>query len=485
MAKKIMVQGTMSGVGKSFIAAGLCRIFKEDGFKVAPFKSQNMALNSGVTADGLEMGRAQIMQAEAACIEPSVLMNPVLLKPTGERGSQVIVMGEVYKDLSAAAYYKEKKKLIPYIREAFESLEKDNDIIVLEGAGSPAEINLNHDDIVNMGMAEMAGAPVLLTGDIDRGGVFAQLAGTMMLLKENEKRYVKGLIINRFRGDMKVFGRGRAMMEEVTGVKVLGVVPYRAIDLDDEDSLSPRLGNRFRTALTDIAVLKLPHISNFTDFNPFEHIEEAGIRFVKEAYELKEPDMLIIPGSKNSLKDLEWIENKGLKDAVTGYARNGGVIFGVCGGLQILGELLSDPDGNEGGGEKRGLSLLPVKTVFSAAKIRRQVSGTVNGLGGLFSGLNGKSFEGYEIHNGRTDGMEGKAVIRNKNVYGTYVHGFFDSKEISEGIVTALLSRKGKDAKVHAFDMKEYKESRYRILASHLRNNLDMDMLYRIMDEGV
>ncbi len=485
MARKIMVQGTMSGVGKSFIAAGLCRIFKEDGFKTAPFKSQNMALNSGVTADGLEMGRAQIMQAEAACIEPSVLMNPILLKPTGERESQVILMGEVYKNMSAAAYYKEKKRLVPYIREAFESLEKDNDIIVLEGAGSPAEINLNQDDIVNMGMAEMAGSPVLLTGDIDRGGVFAQLAGTMMLLNESEKRFVKGLIINKFRGDISVFGRGSAMMEEVTGVKVLGVVPYRDIDLDDEDSLSPRLGNRLCSGLTDIAVLRLPHISNFTDFSPFELIEEAGIRYVKEAHELKDPDMLIIPGSKNSIKDLEWIENNGLKDAFTEYVQNGGVIFGVCGGLQILGELLSDPDGYEGGGEKKGLSFLPIKTVFGSDKIRRRTSGKIEGLGGILSGLNGKDFEGYEIHSGKTEGMDGKTVIRNKNVYGTYVHGFFDSKEISEGIVTALLSRRGIERKVHAFDMKEYKESRYRILASHLRNNLDMDMLYRIMDEGV
>lgn len=288
MAKAIMVQGTMSNAGKSYLAAALCRIFKQDGYRVAPFKSQNMALNSFITEEGLEMGRAQVMQAEAAGIKPSVLMNPILLKPTNDTGSQVIVNGEVLGNMSARDYYKNKLSLVPKIMEAYNQLDQQYDIIVLEGAGSPAEINLKQDDIVNMGMAKLAHAPVLLVGDIDRGGVFASLAGTLMLLEEEEREMVKGLVINKFRGDVSILEPGLRQIEQITGKEVVGVVPYMNLDLEDEDSLSERFSHEDKAALIDIAVIRLPRISNFTDFNSLECIDGVSVRYVKSAQELRQ-----------------------------------------------------------------------------------------------------------------------------------------------------------------------------------------------------
>ena len=309
MAKAIMVQGTMSNAGKSLLAAGLCRIFKQDGYRVAPFKSQNMALNSFITKEGLEMGRAQVMQAEAAGIAPSVLMNPVLLKPTNDVGSQVIVNGEVLGNMSARDYFKYKKKLVPDIMKAYNALAAENDIIVIEGAGSPAEINLKSDDIVNMGMAKMAKAPVLLVGDIDRGGVFAQLIGTVMLLEEDEKEMVKGLIINKFRGDKTILDPGVEMLEERSGIPVVGVAPYLNIQVEDEDSLTERFETKRTVDMIDIAVIRVPRISNFTDFNPLESIQGVSLRYVKNPSELGNPDMIILPGTKNgrsSVDERKW-----------------------------------------------------------------------------------------------------------------------------------------------------------------------------------
>ena len=304
MAKVIMVQGTMSNAGKSFLVAGLCRIFKQDGYRVAPFKSQNMALNSYITSEGLEMGRAQVMQAEAAGITPMVCMNPILLKPTNNVGSQVIVNGEVLGNMSARDYFAYKKKLIPDIKRAFRKLEEYADIIVIEGAGSPAEINLKENDIVNMGMAQMVNAPVLLVGDIDRGGVFAQLLGTLMLLTDEEKARVKGLIINKFRGDKTILDPGIAMLEERGGVPVVGVVPYRQLSLEDEDSLTERFDKKTE-GLIDIAVIRYPRISNFTDFNVFEQMPEVTVRYVTSVAELHHPDMICLPRSQ--MDAAEWV----------------------------------------------------------------------------------------------------------------------------------------------------------------------------------
>lgn len=295
-AKSLMVLGTMSSAGKSFVTAGLCRIFRQDGYRTAPFKSQNMALNSYITADGMEMGRAQVMQAEAAGIAPDVRMNPILLKPTSDSGSQVIVNGEIYGTMRAQEYYTKKQELIPYILKAYHALAAENDIIVLEGAGSPAEINLKSVDIVNLGMAELSDSPAILVGDIDRGGVFASLYGTIMLLDDAERRRIQGIVINKFRGDVEILKSGLTMLEELTGIPVLGVVPYLPLELDDEDSLSERLSRREAAAesLLDVAVIRFPRISNFTDFEALEQVEGVSVRYVSRRGELGTPDMILL-----------------------------------------------------------------------------------------------------------------------------------------------------------------------------------------------
>ena len=331
-----MVQGTMSNAGKSLLAAGLCRIFAQDGYKVAPFKSQNMALNSFITEEGLEMGRAQVMQAEAAGIKPSVYMNPILLKPTNDVGSQVIVNGEVLGTMSARDYFRYKKKLVPDILKAFHKLSEEYDIIVIEGAGSPAEINLKSEDIVNMGMAKMAHAPVLLVGDIDRGGVFAQLVGTVELLEKEERARIKGLIINKFRGDKSILDPGIEMLEERVGIPVVGVTPYLHIEVEDEDSLTERFCGNQEVAAIDLAVIRLPRISNFTDFNPFESMEGVSLRYVTSVSELKNPDMILLPGTKNTMEDLKWLRQSGLENAICKATAEGKIIFGICGGYHSM-----------------------------------------------------------------------------------------------------------------------------------------------------
>lgn len=503
MAKAIMIQGTMSNAGKSLLAAGLCRIFKQDGYRVAPFKSQNMALNSYITEEGLEMGRAQVMQAEAAGIKPSVLMNPILLKPTNDVGSQVIVNGEVLGNMSARDYFKYKHKLIPDIMKAYRKLEEENDIIVIEGAGSPAEINLKQEDIVNMGMAKMAKVPVLLVGDIDRGGVFAQLIGTVMLLEEDEKEMVKGLIINKFRGDKSILDPGVAMLEEKSGIPVVGVAPYMQIQVEDEDSLTERFDGAGEVGLIDIAVIRVPRISNFTDFNPLESMPGVSLRYVKQVSELKDPDMIILPGTKNTMEDLQWMRQSGMEAVVLKQAAKGKIIFGICGGYQMLGENLSDPHGVEAGGTMKGMGLLPMDTVFENEKTRTRVSGTFTQVEGELQELSGVQLEGYEIHMGVTslkDTARSLTTIQDhvashemkcdgayeKNVYGTYVHGVFDREEVAKAVIRALGRRKGIDTEeITGVDFQEFKETQYDLLASELRKHLDMEAIYRILEEGI
>ena len=316
MAKNIMIQGTMSNAGKSLLAAGLCRVFKQDGYKTAPFKSQNMALNSFITSSGGEMGRAQVVQAEAAGIAPDVRMNPILLKPTTDMGSQVIVNGIVLGNMRASAYYRRKPEFFPAVRAAYDSLAAEFDIIVIEGAGSPAEINLKQDDIVNMGLAKMVDAPVLLVGDIDRGGVFAQLYGTIALLEEEEKRRIKGVVVNKFRGDRAILEPGLLQLEELCGVPGAGVIPSLQVDIDDEDSLSERFNRDAAAKLLDIAVVRLPRISNFTDFAPFERYENVSVRYVGGVRELGAPDLIILPGTKSTIEDLKWLRQSGVEAAV-------------------------------------------------------------------------------------------------------------------------------------------------------------------------
>ncbi|MDO4518907.1 MAG: cobyric acid synthase [Eubacteriales bacterium] len=501
MAKVIMVQGTMSNAGKSLLTAGLCRIFKQDGYRVAPFKSQNMALNSFITKEGLEMGRAQVMQAEAAGIEPSVLMNPILLKPTNDVGSQVIVNGEVIGTMSARDYFKYKKQLIPDIMKAYNKLAEDNDIIVIEGAGSPAEINLKSDDIVNMGMAKMVNAPVLLVGDIDRGGVFAQLIGTVMLLEPEEQKMVKGLIINKFRGDKTILDPGIEMLEERAGIPVVGVAPYLQIQVEDEDSLTERFDTNHEIGQIDIAVIRLPRISNFTDFNPFESIEGVSLRYVKTPSELKNPDMIILPGTKNTMEDLKWLRESGMEVMILKASANDTFVLGICGGYQMMGETLSDPYHVEAGGSMKGIGLLPIDTVFEKAKTRTQVVGTYLGSDS-FASMKQTAFHGYEIHMGQTTlkndaayfvkikdeitGSEREDGAFYKNACGTYVHGLFDSEESAMAIVKLLGMKKGIDvSQMKGVNFAAFKESQYDLLAAELRKHLDMNAIYKILEEGI
>ena len=484
MAKVIMVQGTMSGAGKSLLVAGLCRLFRQDGYRVAPFKSQNMALNSYITREGLEMGRAQVMQAEAAGIEPMVCMNPILLKPTSHVGSQVIVNGEVLGNMSAREYFAYKKKLIPDIVKAFRTLEKQADIIVIEGAGSPAEINLKENDIVNMGLAKLLDAPVLLIGDIDRGGVFAQLLGTLMLLEDEERARVKGLIINKFRGDISILEPGINMLEERGHVPVTGVVPYMELSLEDEDSLTDRFANRQEGPI-DIAVIRYPRISNFTDFNAFEQHEAVTVRYVASAQELHHPDMIFLPGSKNTMGDLKWMRQNGLEASVKRLA--GEIpVFGVCGGYQMLGESIEDPEQTEEGGSMRGMELLPVRTVLQKNKKRCQTSGTLPPLQGCLSDLGGLSYHGYEIHMGKTFPEGKEAVVSDGgNVYGSYVHGLFDSAAVAECMIQKLANDKGICIGQGSLqDYADYKQKQYDLLAETLRQYLDREAVYGMLREA-
>ncbi|MEY8233050.1 cobyric acid synthase [Oscillospiraceae bacterium 50-16] len=316
MAKCIMIQGTMSNVGKSLLVTALCRIFRQDGYRVAPFKGQNMALNSCITSKGLEMSRAQAVQAEAAGLEPDPRMNPVLLKPSSDTGSQLIVNGRPRGHYQAADYFKLKPGLIPEVLAAYHSLAAEQDIIVIEGAGSPAEINLGKDCFVNMGLAELVNAPVLLVGDIDRGGVFAQLYGTVALLEEEERARIVGTIINKFRGDVSLLRPGLGQLEKLTGVPVLGVVPYLRVDIDDEDSLSPRLERKSHGAPVDIAVIRLPHIANFADLAPLERHPALGVRYVERVTELGDPDLVILPQTADGDGDMAWLRESGLEEAI-------------------------------------------------------------------------------------------------------------------------------------------------------------------------
>ena len=538
MAKSIMIQGTMSNVGKSALAAGLCRVLKQDGYKVAPFKSQNMALNSFITKEGLEMGRAQVMQAEAAGIEPEAIMNPILLKPTNDTGSQVIINGKPIGVMAAREYYRHKKEYIPAIMDAYHELEKKYDIIVIEGAGSPAEINLKKDDIVNMGMAKLADAPVLLVGDIDRGGVFAQIAGTVMLLEEDEKARIKGTIINKFRGDVSILEPGLRMLEEKTDIPVTGVVPYFYLDLDEEDSLTERFQKKEKPGLIDLAVIRFPRISNFTDLAPLEALEEVSVRYVSSPAEFGNPDAVILPGTKNTISDLLWMRQNGLEARVLKHSAQNKPVFGICGGYQMLGMEISDPTGEEYGGTVQGMGLLDTKTVFRPEKHRTRVHGTFGEMKGILKEMEGLPFEGYEIHMGETsycgnadvqitDMQEwekrklhvenseacSKQEVINRasgllrltadmhtdrsghapvyadgcmagNVYGSYVHGIFDAGDLAYRIAETLAERKGRSLRADATDYAAFKEEQYDKLAETMREYLDMDAVYGMLREA-
>ena len=524
MAKAIMIQGTMSNAGKSLLTAGLCRIFSQDGFRVAPFKSQNMALNSYITEEGLEMGRAQVVQAEAAGICPSVDMNPILLKPSSDIGSQVIVQGIPVGTMAAREYFQKKQSLIPKIMESYRRLDAEYDILVIEGAGSPAEINLKQDDIVNMGMARLAGAPVILAGDIDRGGVFAQLYGTLMLLEPEERAMVKGLIINKFRGDRSILDPGVKMLTDLCKVPTVGVVPYMNVDLEDEDSLSSRMerkggkedGDAGRSLAAEIVVVRFPRLSNFTDFHVLEQTPGLSVRYVDRLSQLGTPDLVILPGTKNTVDDLLWMRQSGLEAAILSLASRGIPVWGICGGYQMMGLELVDEEGTEAGVPGRtvpGMGLFLLQTRFREEKTRTRVKGCFSRVSGIFSALSGMEIEGYEIHMGQTgrfllgeeqgeaDGIsllelqefqqgalgEKRDGFCRGNLYGTYVHGIFGGPGIARAMAGVLLERKGLDPGMAGkpLEYRAYRENQYDRLAETLRAHLDLQAIYDILKQGI
>lgn len=496
MAKSIMFQGTGSSVGKSLLVAGFCRILKEDGFRVAPFKSQNMALNSFVTKSGGEIGRAQATQAEAAGIEPTVDMNPILLKPTSDKGSQVIIHGKVYDNMSALEYHAFKKEAVRFVLESYKRLSDEYDVIVIEGAGSPAEINLRDNDIANMGLAELVDAPVFLIGDIDRGGVFASLVGTMELLSNSEQDRVKGFIINKFRGDKNLLKTGLEFLEGRTNRPVLGVVSYiKDILLPDEDGVvleGKGHGSWIKDKQINIAVVKLPRISNFTDLDAFKNEPDVSVRYISEPAELDDADAVIIPGSKNTIDDLQWLWDRGIAEVVINYAERGGVVVGICGGYQMMGLKISDPYKVETDrGEINGLGLLPVETVLEKEKITVQVE--------ALSLINSAKVHGYEIHMGRTKyvqdinpafkivkrGSENikqddGAVSKDGSIWGAYIHGLFDSDEFRQAFLNSLRVKKGFAVSMQNNSFNELKEDAFNRLSSIIRDSVDIGLIYEL-----
>lgn len=519
MARSIMLQGTASDVGKSILAAGLCRILAQDGFRVAPFKSQNMALNSGVTHKGEEMGRAQIFQAEAAGIEPDARMNPILLKPTGERHSQVIVLGKKVSDMNAASYHQFKTQLFEQVISSYNLLAAEYQIIVIEGAGSPAEINLREHDIVNMGLAERIDAPVILVADIDRGGVFASIYGTLALLSDSERQRVKGVIINKFRGDVTLLQPGIDMIEAMTNVPVLGVIPMLSIHIEDEDSVALskhkyHTENTSDDQLLDIAVIKLPYIANFTDFNPLLQQPDVRLRYIQPGQQISQADLIIIPGSKNTLADLHYLYNSGLAAEIQQLAALNTPVIGICGGYQMLGCKIID------GIESQihslpGLGLLACHTYFTPEKTTHRVTATITAPAkGLFQFCQGTTIQGYEIHMGKTNPLNeaGKQndtlnsettyyfsqcdlvdtdnkqphrdgmVSADGNVMGTYIHGLFDEGEFSRHLLNALRQRRGWSPLSEPISFSQFKQNQYDQLASAMRQHLDMAKIYQIIN---
>lgn len=506
MGKKIMLQGTASNVGKSIITTGLCRIFKQDGYKVIPFKSQNMALNSFITKEGLEMGRAQVSQAEACGMDPIADMNPILLKPNGNNKSQVIVRGKVVGDMSSKEYHEYKLQLTDVLDDIFKEFEETYDLVVMEGAGSCAEINLMERDISNMGMARIANAPVILIGDIDRGGVFASLAGTMLLLPEEDKKRVKGVIINKFRGRKELLDSGVKMLEDIIKVPVLGVLPYTDIKIEEEDSVTTRFKKKVNKGDIHIEVVRTPHMSNFTDFNIFETQEDVSLRYVDYGESLGDPDIVIIPGTKSTIDDLMFLRKNGLENQIKELHRRGKLIIGICGGYQMLGKVLKDPYHVENDLEEvEGIGLLDVETTFELEKTTTQVKAVLDeNLHGYLENLSGKEVNGYEIHMGVTNRNENSnnfvtvkeklaekvnyqvgSVNKECNVFGTYLHGIFDDIDFTRTILNNIRTMKNLEpieSNVKSFD--EFKNQEYDKLADYLREHLDMKKIYEIISES-
>jgi adenosylcobyric acid synthase len=502
-AKTIMVQGTASNAGKSILVAALCRIVRQAGYSVAPFKAQNMSLNSYVTPDGGEIGRAQAVQAEAAGCEMSVDMNPILLKPEADARSQVVVQGRPFKTLSASGYYDYKTTMWPIVMESLARLRTQYEVIVIEGAGSPAEVNLRERDIVNMAVAKAVQSPVVLVADIDRGGALAALVGTMVLLEPDERELVKALVLNKFRGDIDLLKPAIDIVEQRTGVPMAGVVPFmRDLGIAEEDSvvLDYEPWRKKPDALLEVAVIHLPHMSNFDDFDALEADPRVALRLVEPHHDLGEPDLIILPGTKTTIADLDVLRRSGLGDAICQKVAAGTPVIGICGGYQMLGRVLHDPEHVESSRDAaEGLGLLPLETSFVWDKTTHQVKGKILGGHGLLSYARDLEVRGYEIHSGDTSGGSAPAVALNERssepierkdgaisddglVLGTYLHGFFDQPDLRYAIIRWLAERKGL-----SFERREDRFARqlaYDRLADNVRASLDMDLIWRLIGLG-
>jgi adenosylcobyric acid synthase len=503
--KPLMILGTGSDVGKSVIAAAFCRIFHQEGIRVAPFKAQNMALNSFITREGGEMGRAQVVQAQAAGLEPHVDMNPILLKPTGDAGSQIIVHGKVWSNLKASDYYRQKQRLVGKVMASFRRLQQQYDLIVLEGAGSAAELNLKKTDLVNFSMAKRAAAAVILVADIDRGGVFASTIGTFRLLTPSERRRLAGFIINKFRGDPSLFEDGIRIIEKKTDRPVFGVLPYTPdlmIPQEDSVALDRRKGRERweEKSSMKIGVIRLPRISNYTDFDPLEQERGVSLCYLDHGDRLDGVDLLIIPGSKNTISDLRYLKETGLFNRILDYGRTGGCIIGVCGGFQILGQTIRDPLGVEGDQkEESGLDLLPLVTTMAGKKTTTQVKASALGFPGLdpvglltayeihmgFSESVGPGKPAFEIkdRNGRAVKVLDGWVHPNGRIWGTYLHGVFDNDAFRKKLLDTIAEGKG-----IAWEGKDsgsfgaFLEAQFDRLADLVRRNVDMDGIRALID---
>ncbi len=496
MAKTIMIQGTGSGVGKSVLVSAFCRIFLHDGYSVAPFKSQNMALNSFVTESGGEIGRAQASQALASKIKPAVEMNPVLIKPTADTNAQIILMGKPVKNMSVYEYKNYKKVAFTQVKKSFKKLSNEHDVVVIEGAGSPAEVNLKKDDIVNMKTAFMADAPVILVGDIDKGGVFAWLVGTLELLTEAERKMVKGVIINKFRGDKRLLRPGITFLEKYTGIKVIGVIPYfHDIKIPEEDSVpleNKTIKNKPGKKI-NISIIYLPHISNFTDFDALEMEPDVSLKYIREKDDLTDQDLIIIPGSKNTTGDLKYLRKSRLAEKILSAYNNGkgAMLMGICGGYQMLGEKIVDTESIESKEKEiAGLGVLPVQTSFSPDKRLSQVKARDIETGAEILGyeihhglteIKEKTKRVFKVYEGETSYYDG-AVNRGGKCIGTYIHGIFDNNIYRRKFLNKIRRKKGWAPlkKVCEYNV----DAEFEKLASLVRNNLDMKYLYSILKNG-
>lgn len=493
MSKSVMLLGTASSVGKSTLAAAFCRYFKNKALKVAPFKALNISLNSYVTKDGLEMGRAQVVQAEACEIEPEAWMNPVLLKPSGNMTTQVIVNGKVKCNIESYKYKELNKELKEIVKETFYKISKEYDVIVLEGSGSCAEINLKDSDIANMSMARDSDSPVILVADIDRGGVFASVVGTIMLLDEEDRRRVKGVIINKFRGKIDLFKPAMRQLEDIIKIPVLGVMPYFQLDIEDEDSVTERLNNRDIKKL-DIVVIKLPYMSNFTDFNALARLNGVSIRYVDNRRDIGNPHLLIIPGSKNTIEDLREIKKNGIFNEIVNLKNKGTLIFGICGGYQMLGNLIEDKLGIEGKETfENGFGFLNIKTIFNRDKITKQSKGKI--ISNKIPEFNDIKVVGYEIHNGISNldenaipfiklnnGEIAGTTNEESTVFGTYIHGIFDDRKFVNIFIKYLLKvNKIEDIDQDKLSYKQYKMKQFDELSKILQSNIDMKKVEEIL----